>query len=88
MRQAPTFHIGMGVDEARVMAVALGLLIDRTKKDLENDTDDSEQSRDNFFTILSTQLVAKGMHSSLWNMIEMTADMGKNDEDGDTSGQH
>jgi hypothetical protein len=81
MKQAPTFHIGMGVDEARVMAVALGLLIDRTKEDLENGTDDSEQSRDNFFTILSTQLVAEGMHSSLWQMIGMTAKMGMEEDD-------
>ncbi len=80
MRQAPMFQIGMGVDEARVMAAALGLLIDRTKEDLENGTDDSEQSRNAFFTILSTQLVAEGMHSSLWQMIGLTAKLGQEED--------
>lgn len=80
----------MGAEEARVIGVALQLLIDQVSKDIEDNEDDTEQSRKAFMAMLSTKFVAEGMHANIWKMLDMATGIMEHAEDDEefTNGQH
>lgn len=80
----------MGAEEARVIGVALQLLIEQVSEDIEDNADETEQDRNAFMAMISTKFVAEGMSSNIWTMLEMANGISHHADDDEeyTNGQH
>lgn len=64
-------HIIMGTQEAAVIGTALGLMVEMLKEDIEAWEDKNEETREQFFAMLSIKLTTEKMFTSIKELLKV-----------------
>lgn len=67
-------HASFGLQQAQIMAVAIGMLLASVNADILNFDPEDEDGVEDLMTCLSVKLAAEHMFTSLWTLLGMPED--------------